>query len=85
MEIRISHEVLVKVLWALSVALGVVGFLMFIAGIIFALTAENSVSALRAIAAVCGGLALAVIPASVAHSVANVLSAISEASEDESE
>ncbi len=85
MEIRISSQNLVKILWIASVVFGVTGFLMFIVGLAFALIADDSLSVLKGIAAVGGGLALAVIPASLTNSVANMSSAISSDAEAEAE
>ena len=85
MEIRISSENLVKILWIASVVLGAIGLLMFVFGIVFALVADDSISVLKGIAAVVGGLALAVIPASLTNSVANMSGALSSDSEAETE
>jgi len=85
LEIRISSQNLVKILWIASVVFGVTGFLMFIVGLAFALIADDSLSVLKGIAAVGGGLALAVIPASLTNSVANMSSAISSDAEAEAE
>ncbi len=85
MEIRISSENLVKTMWTASVVLGAIGLLMFIIGIIVALVADDSISVLKGIAAVVGGLALAVIPASLTNSVANMSGAMSSDAEAETE
>ena len=85
MEIRISSENLVKILWVASVVLGAIGFLLFIVGIVFAFVADDSLSVLKGIAAICGGLALAVIPVSLTNSVTNMSSAISGDVEAETE
>ena len=85
MEIRISSENLVKILWIASVVLGAIGFLLFIVGIVLAFAADDSLSVLKGIAAVGGGLALVVIPASLTNSVTNMLSAISSDAEAETE
>lgn len=85
MEIRISSENLVKILWIVSVVLGAIGFMMFIVGIIVAFVADDSISVLKGIAAVGGGLALAVIPSSLTNSVANMSSAMSSDAEAETE
>ena len=85
LEIRISSENLVKILWIASVVLGAIGLLMFIIGIIVAFVADDSISVLKGIAAIGGGLGLAVIPASLTNSVANMSSAMSSDAEAETE
>ena len=85
MEIRISSENLVKILWIVSVVLGAIGLLMFIVGINVAFVADDSISVLKGIAAVGGGLALAVIPSSLTNSVANMSGAMGSDAETETE
>ena len=69
MEIKISSK---NVLWLLSVALGVVGFVMLVVGIILVFAADNQAGILRATAIVIGGIAFVVIPHSLASSFSNL-------------
>ena len=69
MEIKISSK---NILWLLSVALGVVGFVMLVVGIILVFAADNQAGILRAMAVVVGGIAFAAIPHSLASSFSNL-------------
>ena len=69
MELKISSK---NILWLLSVALGAVGFVMLIVGIIMVFAADTQAGILRAMAIVIGGIAFAVIPHSLASSFSNM-------------
>ena len=72
MELKISSN---NILWLLSVALGVVGLIMLVVGLIFAFAADDLEGVLKAMAGVVGGIAFAIIPHSLASSVSNLMNA----------
>ena len=73
MEIKITAENIVRILWIVSVVFSGLGFLMLLAGVIGIFNADDLDDVFRYTGLVAGGIAFAVIPASLANSVAHML------------
>ena len=73
MEIRISSEVLLKILWIASVVCSMIGFILLIFGVIWAFSADGLEELMRGVAILASGLALSVVPRSLTISASNLL------------
>ena len=73
MEIRISSELLLKILWIVSVVCSVIGFVMSVLGIVWSISADGLDEAMRGVAIVAGGLAMSVVPRSLTSSIVSLL------------
>ena len=79
MEIKIASEDLTRALWIASIVFAVIGFLLAVAGLIVALTADDSARVQEAVfpvTLVVTGVALAVIPWCLASSVSRLLETV---------
>lgn len=88
LELRISAEILAKIVWIVSIVFSSIGFLMLLAGIVTIFTVDPDDfdafgGVITGVGLILGGFAIAAIPYYLASSVTNFLKTMNESDDAE--